>query len=337
MTDISTKYMGLELRSPLVVSSNPLCRKVENIKQMEDAGAGAVVLPSLFEEQIILQQHERAVGFTEDSALPPALQHLPNLQEYNRGADDYLVSIYEAKNAVDMPVIASLNGTSAGGWVDYARLLSSAGADAIELNIYYLPTSIDTSGYEIEERFVRLVGDIKTHVPIPLAVKLNPYFSSIPNIAAQLAHSKADGLVLFNRFYQPDFDLENETVVPSLDLSDSAELRLRLRWIAILYGHVDIDLAVTGGVHTSSDAIKAIFAGASVVMMASALLERGIDHLGSVHLDLHSWMNTHQYTTLDEMRGRMSYRNVSAPAAIERANYIDELQSYPYPQTQNPS
>jgi len=327
MTLLATEYLGLSLTSPLVVSSNPLCGDVDNLKRMEDAGAGAVVLPSLFEEQITLQDH-RSNDPAAELILPPALQHLPGMQGYNRGVDGYLMQIYEAKQAVDIPVIASLNGTSAGGWVSYARLLASAGADAMELNIYYLPTSIDSSGNEIEARFVHLVREVKANVPIPVAVKIGPQFSSIPNMAAQLAAAGADGLVIFNRFYQPDFDLDTEAVVPSLQLSDSSELRLRLRWAAILYGQIQADIAVTGGVHTENDAIKALMAGADAVMLASALLKNGIPYLGQLTAGIRQWLEQQGYASVDEIRGRMSRQNVRAPAAFERANYIEELQSY---------
>jgi dihydroorotate dehydrogenase (fumarate) len=328
MIDTSIEYLGLELKTPLVVSSNPLCRDVENIKQMQEMGAGAVVLPSLFEEQIVLQEHKSVSVDEEATVLPPALNHLPAMKEYNKGVDGYLMHIYEAKQAVDMPVIASLNGTSTGGWVRYARLLESAGADAMELNIYYMPTSIETTASEIEERFVSLVREIKANVPIPVAVKLSPYFSSIPNMAARLTEAGADSLVLFNRFYQPDFDLDNETIVPSLQLSESSELRLRLRWVSILHGHINTDLAITGGVHTGTDAIKAMMAGASAVMLASALLQNGITHLGKIRSDMEAWMKEHGYSTVSSLTGRMSGMNNAASAALERTNYIEELSSY---------
>ncbi len=328
MAVLSTRYLGFDLDSPLVVSSNPLCRELDNIKRMEDAGAGAIVLPSLFEEQITLQENTPTSQQSEETILPPVLQHLPDLEEYNSGADGYLMHIYEAKQAVDIPVIASLNGTSTGNWVSYARLLASAGADAMELNIYYLPTSIDTLGSDIEERFVHLVREIKANVPIPVAVKLGPQFSSIPNMAAQLSNAGADGLVMFNRFYQPDFDLDTATVIPSLNLSESTELRLRLRWVAILYGQIQADMAITGGVHTGQDAVKALLAGASAVMMASALLKHGIAHLGLVRSELTEWLDIHGYASVADARGTISQKNTAAPAAFERANYIEELQSY---------
>ena len=327
MSSLSTKYLGLELNSPLIVSSNPLCKRVDNIRQMEDAGAGAIVLPSLFEEQIRLQADTPVMAGNEFN-LPPDLQHLPDLEDYNRGVDGYLMQIYEAKQAVDIPVIASLNGTSTGSWVNYARLLASAGADAMELNIYYLPTSIDTTATDIEQRFVHLVREIKSKIPIPVAVKLGSQFTSIPNMAAQLSKAGANGLVLFNRFYQPDFDLDTESVVPSINLSESTELRFRLRWAAILYGQIESDLAITGGVHTGEDAVKAMMSGASSVMLASALLKNGIEHLRRVHSEVDKWLDTHGYSSITEIQGRMSQRNTSAPAAFERANYIDELHSY---------
>jgi len=295
---------------------------------MEDAGAGAIVLPSLFEEQILLQENKPASSRSNEIILPPALQHLPDLKDYNKGVDGYLMQIYEAKKAVDIPVIASLNGTSTGNWVSFARLLASAGADAMELNIYYLPTSIETTATDIEERFVNLVREIKANVPIPVAVKLGPQFSSIPNIASRLANAGADGLVMFNRFYQPDFDLETETVIPSLNLSSSSELRLRLRWIAILYGQIQTDMAITGGIHTGEDAIKALMAGASAAMMASALLKHGISHIKQVQSEMTRWLVEHDYASVADLKGRMSQANISAPAAYERANYIEELQSY---------
>lgn len=327
MADLSTDYLGFELRSPFVVSSNPLCRDAGTIRRLEDLGAGAVVLPSLFEEQITLQDHP--LDARQGAAcLPPALQHLPEMQEYNQGVDGYLMHIYDAKKAVDMPVIASLNGTSMGGWVSYARLLASAGADAMELNIYYLPTSIENTGAEIEQRFVHLLREVKTEVPIPVAVKLNPYFSSIPNMAAQLADAGADGLVLFNRFFQPDFNIESLAVEPSLDLSDPSELLLRLRWVSILYGHIDTDMAITGGVYTGLDTVKALMAGASVAMITSTLLKNGIEYMGEMKSGLASWLDAHGYDSVADIRGKMSGQNLAAPAALERANYIEDLHSY---------
>jgi dihydroorotate dehydrogenase (fumarate) len=325
MSDLTTEYLGLELRSPLVVSSNPLSRELNNVRRMEAAGAGAVVLPSLFEEQITL---DASAAQRDSVVLPPALRHLPELTGYNRGADGYLMQIYETRQAVDMPVIASLNGSSSGGWVSFARLLASAGADAIELNAYYLPTGLDTPGTEVEERVVHLVRDVKAAVAVPVAVKLNPYYSSLPHFAARLVEAGADGLVLFNRFYQPDIDVETESVAPHLDLSDSRELRLRLRWVALLHGRIAADLAVTGGVHTGHDAAKAILAGATVAMMASALLRDGIGSVETARRGLEDWLDRRGYASVGEARGRLSAANTAAAAAVERANYIGELQSW---------
>jgi dihydroorotate dehydrogenase (fumarate) len=227
-----------------------------------------------------------------------------------------------------MPVIASLNGTSSGGWVSYARLLASAGADAMELNIYYLPTSVESTGHEIEKRFVHLLREVKAEVPIPVAVKLNPYFSSISNMSSQLADAGADALVFFNRFFQPDFDIENLAVEPSLELSDPSELLLRLRWVSLLYNHIDTDLAITGGIYTAQDTVKALMAGASVAMVASALLKNGVDHMGQLKSGLSSWLDAHGYASVSDIRGKMSARELAAPAALERANYIEDLHSY---------
>jgi dihydroorotate dehydrogenase (fumarate) len=329
MADLKTDYLGYELSSPFVVSSNPLCRDAGNIRRLEDLGAGAVVLPSLFEEQITLQDHANSSEL-EESQLPPALKHLPDMKEYNQGVDGYLMHIYDVKTAVDMPVIASLNGTSMGGWVSYARLLESVGADAMELNIYYLPTAIESTGTEIEQRFVHLLREVKEEVSIPVAVKLNPYFSSIPNIASQLTSAGADGLVFFNRFFQPAFDIENQSVEPHLELTHPSELLLRLRWVSLLYGHIDTDMAITGGIYTERDAIKALMAGASVAMVASTLLKNGVEHMGVMKSGLGNWLDAHGYASVADIRGRMSGRNLAAPAALERANYIDDLHSYAY-------
>ena len=329
MLDLSTEYLGLRLRSPLVVSSNPLCNDVKNLRRMEDAGAGAVVLPSLFEEQVLREESAlRACGGASRPNLPPALRKLPQLDDYNHGAAGYLVLLERAKAALDCPVIASLNGTSTGGWTRYARLLEAAGADALELNLYYLPTDITTTGADLEQRFLALVAAVRDEVKIPIAVKLSPFFSSLPNMAQRLAQAGANGLVLFNRFYQPDFDPDARSVTPSLELSTPSELRLRLRWTAILYGHVSCNLAVTGGVHTGRDALKAILAGAQVAMMASVLLKQGIGRLAEIREDLQQWLEAHLFDAVDDARGHMSHMNVSAPAALERANYVNELQSY---------
>lgn len=329
MIDLSTTYLGLKLATPLVVSSNPLCREVDSIRQLEAAGAGAVVLPSLFEEQIEIEdlglQHSKLLRHEE---WPEALRHIPEMTEYNRGVDGYLTSIFRAKRAVKIPVIASLNGTSLGGWARYAKLLQAAGADALELNVYYLPTQPYMTGQMLEERYVDLVRTVCGTVDIPVAVKISPYLSSVPNLAHQFEQIGARGLVLFNRFYQPDFDLETETVASTLQLSTPAELLLRLRWTALLHGQTHLDLAVTGGVHSGADALKALLAGARVAMVASALLQHGPTHLTTILDEMREWMTAHQYQSADQLRGRLSPRHTQRTAEFERANYINVLKSY---------
>ncbi|HNS40200.1 MAG TPA: dihydroorotate dehydrogenase-like protein, partial [Promineifilum sp.] len=280
MVDLETNYLGLPLKSPLVVSSNPLTYELDNLRQMEDAGAAGIILYSLFEEQIELAE----MGFADyyqrhREEMPEPLRHIADMKEYNQGAGNYLAHTYQAKKALSIPVIASLNGYYSSGWTRYARLIEAAGADALELNIYYLPTKAHISGAEVEQMYVDLVREVTSSVQIPVAVKLSPYFSALANISKRLVNSGARGLVLFNRFYQPDFDIVNRAVVPSLDLSTSSELRLRLRWVALLTGQIEADLAITGGVHSVEDVIKSLMAGATVVTLASALLENGIKHL----------------------------------------------------------
>jgi dihydroorotate dehydrogenase (fumarate) len=329
MPDLSTTYLGLTLRSPLVASAGPLCESVDNIRRMEDAGAGAVVLHSLFEEQITLESREldRYLSDGTDS-FAESLTYFPDMQRYNLGPDGYLEHIRRAKAAVDIPVIGSLNGVSTGGWISYARGIEEAGADALELNVYYIPTDPQRAGAQVEEMCASLVRDVKRSLRIPVAVKIGHFWSAMANMAARLDQAGADALVLFNRFYLPDFDLENLEVVPHLTLSSSYELLLRLHWVALLHGHVRADLAVTGGVHTAEDALKAMMAGARVAMMTSALLERGIEHLARLTRELVSWMELHEYDSIRQMQGSMSYRSVREPAAFERANYMKVLSSY---------
>lgn len=329
MVDLSTTYLGFKLKNPLVVSASPLSEKIENIQRMEELGAAAVVLFSLFEEQIELQN----LGIDQNAPikptkLPPELQHVPNMQGYNRGVNGYLAHLYQAKRAVNIPIIGSLNGYYGSGWVRYARLIEAAGADALELNVYYIPTRPHVTGAEVEEMYLDLVHQVKASVTIPVSVKISPYFSALANMAYRLDEAKADGLVLFNRFYQPDFDLETGLVVPSLDLSHSAELRLRLRWLAILQPHLKGDLAVTGGVHTAEDVLKGIMAGAKVAMMTSALLANGLEHLEKVLADLSHWLETHGYESLTAVYARLNQQAVADPAAFERANYMRVLTSY---------
>jgi len=319
----------LDLPTPLVASSSPLSEKLDNIKKMEEAGAGAVVLHSLFEEQLISESRELDRYLTEGAeSFPEALTYFPEMESYGLGPEQYLEHIAKAKDDVDIPIIGSLNGVSAGAWIEYAESIEEAGADALEINVYYLPTQPSLTAEEVEGMYVDLVSEVKKNLSIPLAVKLGPFFSSIPNLARRLDEAGAEGLVMFNRFYQPDIDVEGLKVTPNLVLSTSGELRLRLRWVAILYGRVQADLAVTGGVHSWEDALKSLMAGAKVTMMASALLERGIGHLGVVLSGIQQWMDSKGYDSIEEIIDILSQRSVKDPAAFERANYIRTLKSY---------
>jgi len=329
MIDLSTAYMGLHLRNPLVVSASPLCEDLNNIRGMEDAGAAAVVLQSLFEEQITLESQDFEYYLAQGTySFAESLTYFPDLNDYKLGPDEYLKHIRKAKEAVDIPIIGSLNGISTGGWIRYAKAIEDAGADALELNIYYIPTDLNTSSEQVEGRYIDLVRSVKTGVNIPVAVKLSPYFSSTAHMAHRLDQVGANALVLFNRFYQPDLDIENLEVVPNLVLSTSDELRLRLRWIAILYGKIQADMAITGGIHSAADVVKTMMIGARVAMMASALLKNGIPYLERVLKDVFSWMEEHGFGSIRQMQGIMSQRSVAEPAAFERANYIQTLHSY---------
>lgn len=329
MIDLSTDYMGFELENPIVASSSPLCEEIDNLKRMEDAGISAVVLHSLFEEQITLESYHLDDSlFRGTDQFAEALSYFPTMEDYNLGPEGYLNHIRKAKAALDIPVLASLNGISTGGWIQYAQKIEEAGADALELNIYYLPTDPDLEGDEVEEMYLNLIRNIKASIEIPIAVKLSPFFSAIPSMARRLNQAGADGLVLFNRFYQPDFDLEDLAVTPNLQLSTSSDLRLRLRWVAILYGHLQSDLAVTGGIHTAHDVLKAMMAGANVAMTTSALLIRGIEYTRTLRADLLQWMEENEYDSIRHMQGSMSHLSVADPAAFERANYMKVLSSY---------
>ncbi|MCC6862482.1 MAG: dihydroorotate dehydrogenase-like protein [Bryobacterales bacterium] len=329
MIDLTTSYLGLTLKNPLVASPSPFSEDVGKIRQMEDAGAGAVVLHSLFEEQINLESHEldRALSYAEERSAE-AFSYFPNLAGVKLGPDEYLEHIRKARAAVQIPVIASLNGVSTGGWIRYARQMEEAGASALELNIYFVSSNPDLAGSEVEKQYVGLVRDVKANLGIPVAVKVGPYFSSMANLAKQLDEAGADGLVLFNRFYQPDFDLEALEVVPNLVLSTPYELLLRLHWVAILYGRIKADMAITGGVHSGQDGLKAMMAGAKVAMMTSALLKHGIPYLGLVRDEMVKWMDEHEYESIRQMQGSMSQRSVAEPAAFLRANYMKVLSSY---------
>ena len=327
--DLSTTYVGLKLKNPLVASSSPLCEDVADVRRMEDAGASAVVLQSLFEEQIEFESGEldRFLSAASERG-PEALSHFPELTRGVTGPEDYLEHIRKCKRAVGIPIIASLNGSTRGGWLRYARQMEQAGADALELNIYYLPVDPDVSGDQVERNYVELVKAVRAEVRIPLAVKLGPYFSSPANMARKLDIAGANALVLFNRFYQPDYDLEALEVVPNLILSNSHELLLRLHWIAVIYGSVKADLALTGGVHNATDVVKAMMAGAKIAMLTSALLKRGIGYLDTLTTELLVWMGEHEYDSIRQMQGSMSRNAVPQPAAFERANYLKVLSSY---------
>ena len=329
MIDLSTSYLGLHLQSPLVASAGPLCEEGGNIRRMEDAGAAAVVLHSLFEEQIDLETShlDRYLSHGTES-FAESLTYFPDMASYRLGPDAYLEHVRRAKAAVQIPVIGSLNGVSTGGWIEYARKIEQAGADAIELNVYYIPTDPKVPGSRVEQMYVDLVRDVTESVHIPVALKLGHAWTALGHVAERLDGAGADALVLFNRFYLPDFDLESLEVVPQLTLSSSFELLVRLHWVAILFGHVRADLAVTGGVHTGQDVLKAMMAGARVAMMTSALLQRGIGHLGLVRREVLTWMETHEYESIRQMQGSMSYRSVREPSAFERANYMKVLSSY---------
>ena len=329
MPDLSTNYLGMTLQNPLVVSPSPLCDDLDNIRRMEDAGAGAVVLHSLFEEQLTAESqilNENLVQGTEMFA--EALSYFPDMSEYRMGAENYVEHVRRAKEAVDIPIIGSINGISDGGWVEYSKQIEEAGADALELNVYFVPTDPEMTGVHVREMVENLVRAVKKEVSIPVAVKIAHYFSAIPYVAKRLEEAGAEALVLFNRFYQPDFDLDNLEVVSDLNLSSPNELRLRLRWVAILYGRIDADMAITGGVHSHEDVLKSMMAGAKAAMMTSALLKYGIGHLGTVRENLVRWMNEHEYASIEMMQGSMSQKSVDNPAAFERAQYLKILTSY---------
>lgn len=329
MIDLSTEYLGLKLKGPLMVSSTPLSESIHNVRLMEDCGASAVVLSSIFEEQLSLESraldHDLSRG-TE--SFPESLSYFPDLDDYRAGIDTYLSHLVRVRGSVSIPILASINGATAGGWVRFAQEVEAAGADALELNTYSLATDPRIPGSEVERHLIELVSQVRATVKIPVAVKLSPQFTSLPNVAAQLDKAGVNGLVLFNRFYQPEFDIEELSVVPRLNLSRPEELLLRLHWTAILYGNISADLAITGGVHSAEDVLKGIMAGASVTMMASAIHLHGIEHIASVLSEVQRWMEDHEYASIRQMRGALSRRSVPDPSPFERGNYIKTLSSY---------
>ena len=330
--DLRTTYLGLELANPLVPSASTLSARTDTLKRLQEAGASAIVMQSLFEEQIEhdeLQAHR--VVETGAESFPEALSYLPEVEDYNTGPDEYLRHLEASKKELEIPVIGSLNGASTGGWVRYGKLIQDAGADALELNVYFVASDPDESGEQVERRYLDLVAAVRASVTIPLAVKVGPYFSAMANMARRLEGAGADGLVLFNRFFQPDIDLDTLRVDPTLHLSTSDELRLPLRWIAILHGRVSCSLAATTGVWTPEDAVKLLLAGADVTMMASALFRHGPEHLRTVLEGVRTWLEEHEYASVEQLRGSMSQAHVADPVAYARSNYMQMLVSFSSP------
>ena len=332
--DLTTKYLGLELRTPLVVSASPLSEDVDNLKRMEDAGASAIVLYSLFEEQLRqdrLELNQHLEHGTESFA--EALTYFPDAEEYHLGPEEYLKHIAAAKKATRIPIIASLNCSSPGGWTDYAKQIQKAGADALELNIYYIPTDPDLPGTEVELNYLDILKAVRANVSIPIAVKLSPFFSNFANMAKRLDQAGANGLVLFNRFYQPDIELESLEVKPNILLSTPMSMRLPLRWIALLHCKVKASLAGTSGIHRASDALKMLMAGADVTMLCSTIIRHGIPQIAMIERDLADWMQEHEYESVSQLKGSLSQKNCAEPAAFERAQYMKALTGFAMPRT----
>ena len=329
MPDLSTTYLGMNLTNPVVASSSPVTERVDDLRRLEAAGVAAVVLPSLFEEQISIESYDLNHYLTHGAeSYAEATSYFPDMAGYNLGPSGYLTRLTEARKALGIPVIASLNGVSRGGWTRYARRMEEAGANAIELNVYHVPSDPTMRGADVEQMYIDLVAEVVASVRVPVAVKLTPFLSAPVHMAHRLGQAGARGLVLFNRFYQPDFDLEQLEVVPALNLSGPVTLRLRLRWTALIHGHTAADLAITGGVHSGTDVVKCMMAGASVAMVASLVLKQGPGQVTTVLDELREWMTTHEYDSIRLMQGSMSQRSCAEPAALERANYMRVLRSY---------
>lgn len=327
--DLKTKYLGMTLRSPIVVSASPLTEYIQNIKMMEDAGAGAVVLHSLFEEQIRLEQQELHYHTTHGTeSFAESLSYFPEPEDYKLGPEEYLEQIRKAKEAVNIPIIASLNGSTIGGWTEYAKEMEQAGADAIELNVYYIPTDMTLSGANVEQTYIDILRSVKSAIDVPVAIKLSPFFSNMANMARRLDDAGANALVLFNRFYQPDIDLEEFEVKPNVILSTSHAMRLPMRWIAILKDKIAADLAATSGIHTGIDIVKMLLVGSNVTMVCSALLKHGIFHIRNMENHLVEWMEQNEYESVEEMIGAMSQQKTMDPSAFERAQYMKALTYY---------
>jgi dihydroorotate dehydrogenase (fumarate) len=327
--ELSTTYLGMKLKNPIVASASPLSRSMDSMHQLEDAGASAIVMHSLFEEQITHEaesmDHYKSYG-TESFA--EALTYFPDTGDYHFAPEEYLELVAKAANKLEIPIIASMNGITPGGWTSYAKKMVEAGASALELNVYYIPTDGTMAGMDVENRYSDVLKEVRGAVKIPVAVKLSPFFSSIPNVAQRLVNEGADGLVLFNRFYQPDIDLEELDVKPGVELSNSYANRLPMRWIGILFGKIKASLAATSGVHTAEDVLKLTMVGADVTMMCSALLMHGPEYIGKVLKDLEHWMQEHEYESIDQMKGSLSHKSIANPSAYERANYMKALNRY---------
>ncbi len=331
--DLTTTYLGLELRSPLVPSAAaPLTDDVANIKLMEDSGAAAVVLYSLFEEQLRLDRYELHHHLTHGTeSFPEALTYFPEPAEFHVGPEQYLKHIARAKAAVDIPIIASLNGSTLGGWTDYAKRIQQAGADALELNIYSIPTDADLTAADIEKEYAQIVKAVKSVITIPVAVKLSPFFTNFANVAKHLVEAGADGLVLFNRFYQPDIDLESLEVTPNVLFSTPMAMRLPLRWVAILHGRIQASIAATSGIHRASDVVKMLLVGADVTQLCSALMRHGIKQISVIEHDLRAWLEQHEYDSVKQLKGSLSQKNCDDPSAYERAQYMRAISTFPFP------
>lgn len=329
--DLSSSYLGLNLRSPLVVSALPISDNIDNIKQMEDSGAAAVVLYSIFEEQFSSEQRELNYHLSKTSDISAEAQsYFPEPDEFRTGPDDYLKLISDTKKSVDIPIIPSLNGSTPGGWTNFAKQLQDAGADAVELNIYYIPTSFEETAERVEQTYIDSLKQVKNAVDIPIAIKLSPFFSNFANMAKKLDDNGANALVLFNRFFQPDINLEELEVIPDIRLSHSSSMRLALRWIAILKDKIKADLAATGGIHTGEDVLKLLMAGANVTMLASCLLKNGIGYIKQVEKEMVDWMTEHEYESVKQMIGSMSQKNIPDGSAYERAQYMKALTDFKY-------
>ena len=325
--DLSTEYLGLKLANPLVPSASPLSRDVDSARRLEDAGASAIVMYSLFEEEV--ERSEEVINaflHHQDLGHAEAGSYAPELPEYASLADEYLGQIFALKQALDIPVIASLNGVTSGGWIEYGRMLEESGADALELNLYQVAATSEESGAQVEQRYIEILNQLIQQVSLPITVKLSPYFSSLANFARQLKLAGASGLSLFNRFYQPDIDLEELNIIPTLKLSTPNELLLRTHWIALLHGRVKMSLAATGGIHSAEDVLKVMMAGADIAHLCSALLKKGPDHLEQILKDLGTWLETHEYESIEQLKGSMSHQHAPDPSAFERANYLQVLQ-----------